>query len=363
MGKPRLFIAVCLLVFSTPVLGSDVVKLRGGGSVRGLILDHRATDDSIKLRTGRDELPILRVAIERIDLDPDPDNRYWLAREYFEETAAGFYELALWCDANELNDERDEHLNDVLQLDTDHAEARKGLGFIRHGRDWLLGQPSVQKVERAVDGTVVSAVARRAERTEKLRGRQETLRKQQEIDQTVAGIATRLDSTNAAHVRQARAELAEIHDPLAIGPLTKAMQRANVDTRVRLLHAIGDIAVPEASYALAIAAAVDLAPEVRVTAIDLMQARPQDHDRFVPVLEQALRSEKAGLVHNAAEALESLGQHKSVPHLINALTTPTRPVPKHNGTLTAESQSNWVPGLKLTDVWASTNSVPVRAPS
>jgi HEAT repeat protein len=197
---------------------------------------------------------------------------------------------------------------------------------------------------------------------ETLRSRQEALRKQQEIGQTIAGIAGRLESNNPSHVRQARLELGDIRDPLAIGPLTKAMQKASVANRVRLLESIGQIQAPEASYALAITAAIDLSPEVRLAAIELMRARPEDTARFVPVLEQALRSEKTGLVYNAADALEGLGQRQSVPHLIDALLTPSRNQ-QSGGITTSDTEPNWVGGLKFTDVWARSNSVPIRAPS
>jgi hypothetical protein len=367
MGKGWLFIAVGLVICSAPTSASDVVKLRGGGSIRGLIVDHRSNEDAIKFRTDRGEMPILRSVIERIEQDEDVDARYWLAREYFDETAAGFYELALWCDANQLEDARDEHLNDVLRLDLDHAEARRRLGFVRRGRAWLIEQPGKRPVEPGADvgeGRANDGVAaRRAERTEMLRSRQEALRKQQEIGQTVASIAARLESSNAAHVRQARLDLAKIRDPLAIGPLTKAMQKTSVANRVRLLETIGAIQAPEASYALAITAAIDLSPEVRGAAIDLMHARPEDRDRFVPVLEQALRSEKTGLVVNAADALDTLGERQSVPHLIDALMTPARTNANSGGITTAETQPNWVGGLKFTDVWGSSNSIPIRAPS
>jgi HEAT repeat protein len=306
-------------------------------------------------------MPVLLAAGERIERDPNVDSRYWLAREYFEETATDFYELALWCDANQLEEERDEHLNDALRLDANHAEARKRLGFTRRGRDWVAVEPSLQNTANASvasSGTAQDTVSsRQAERIAKLRKRQEILRKQQQVDQRIGGIAARLDSSNPAQVRQARLDLAEINDPLAIGPLTRAMQRTSVDTRVRLLGAIGRIPAPESTYALAVAAAIDLSPEVHGAAVELLRGRPTDRDRYVPVLEQALRSEKAGLVHNAAAALESLGEHQSVPQLIEALMTPTRTAHK------TDEQPNWVPGLKLTDVWAGSNSMPIRAPS
>src|SRR5262245_52120072 len=138
MGMRPLWIAASVALVSAPALASDVVKLHGGGVIRGLVVDHRSNDDSIKFRTERGEIPILQSAIERIERDSDLDARYWLAREYYDETPAGYYELALWCHANRLDDARDEHLHDVLRIDPDHADARKQLGYLRRGKEWVL---------------------------------------------------------------------------------------------------------------------------------------------------------------------------------------------------------------------------------
>jgi hypothetical protein len=300
-----------------------------------------------------------------LELDSDLDARYWLAREYFEDSAAGFYEIALWCDANQLDEARDEHLNDVLRFDPDHAEARRRLGFVLRGGKWTLVEPSIQTGDIG-QGKVAPAsgsMSRRAEQLETLRKRQEAIRKQQELNKTVLAVVAKLESRNAAYVKQARSDLAEVRDPLAIGPLTKAMQTANVENRIRILQAIGAVQEQEATYALAIAATVDLSPDVRAAAIELLRERPQDRARFVPLLEQALRSEKPGLVYNGAEALVALGERKSVSGVIDALTIPSREDSIPAGKLETDSAPNWVKGLKLTDVWAPNRFVPFRAPS
>jgi hypothetical protein len=369
MNRLSLATAVFCTFLTVPGFGSDVVVLRGGSSLRGLILDHRSTDEVIKFRTDRGELPVLRGSIERIERDDDMDRRYWLAREYYDETAEGFYELALWCDANQLEEARDEHLNDALRLDPNHAGARQRLGFVRRGREWVPAAPAATSQatppeSAASDGAVAGRSAtRRSELTEVLQKRQDAVRKQQAIHDKVMGIAARLESNNPTHVRKARLDLAEIRDPLAIGPLTKAMQNASVPNRVRMVEAIGEIPEPEAAYALAIFASIDVSFEVRRTAIDAMATRPDQRDRFIPVLEQALRSEKIGLVENGAEALELLDEHQSVPRLIEALTVATRSTPNPIGQLTTEPPSNWVRGIKFTDVFADQRSVPMRAPS
>jgi hypothetical protein len=348
---------------------ADIIMLRGGKSLSGLIVDHRSDDSVIKLRTARSEIPVLRSVVERIERDSDAEARYWLAREYFDETASGLFELALWCDANKLDDKREEHLNAVLLLDPDHAEARRLLGYVRRGRAWVRKETADVAPDRSAAADAEATVeasrpdAKRREQTEEIKRRQETLLKQQELARTVVRLVSWLEAKNADRIQQARAELAEIRDPLAIGPLTKAMGTASDPTRLRLIQAIGDIPATEASYALAITAVVDLSGAARGLAVELLKKRPDQRARYLPVIEQGLRSDKPGMIYNAAEALAELDQKGSMPGLIDALYTPVRATYITGGYTNLTTYPRWVPETKLVDVWTGPErTIPVYCP-
>ncbi|MBI3468860.1 MAG: hypothetical protein HY000_38135 [Planctomycetes bacterium] len=365
-GRSLLVMVAVLLGSIQWVAAADTVVLRGGKSLRGLIVDHRSDELAIKLRTDHGEMPVLRSTVERVELDPDLEARYWLAREYFEETAEGLFDLALWCQVNKLDDERDEHLNAVLEINPNHAESRKLLGYVRRGREWVLQEEAADtnNVQGPKEANLAVEVSRRAqdgrEKFEHLRRQQETLRKQQELNKTVVRLVSWLDSKNADQVQQARAELAEIRDPLAIGPLTKAMGKTAAVDRLVLLDAIGRIPAPEATYAVAIASVVDQSSTVRTRALDLLKDRSDQEDRYLPLIEQALRSEKVGLIYNGAEALTELGKKRSMPLLIGSLMTPTRTVYRTEGFVTTYTE--WVPGIKLVDVWPGGTFIPLSCP-
>ncbi len=371
-GRNLLVAAAVLLSGVRWVSAADTVILRGGKSLSGLIVDHRSDELAIKLRSSHGEMPVLRSTVERVERDADMEVRYWLAREYFDETAEGMLDLALWCQANKLEDERDEHLNTVLQLDPNHAEARKLLGYVRRGREWVLKEAATDTND--VQGRKEAALAGEASRPdqdrrvnlEQARRRQEILRKQQELNKTVVRLVSWLESKNAEQVQQARAGLTEIRDQLAIGPLTKAMGTANDSNRLRLMQTISQIPSTEASYALAIAAVVDLSNDSRFLAVELLKNRPEQKDRYLPVIAQGLRSEKPGIIYNAAEALTELGQKGAIPRLIDSLQTPVRTNYITGGYNMVSTYPKWVSETKLVDVWTgepgSVREYPVYCP-
>src|SRR5437867_1593191 len=206
MSMRMLLVMPLLLVGGGSMAWSaDVVSLRGGIELRGLIIDHRSDDQVVKLRTERGEIPLLRSGIDRIDRDADLEARYWLAREFLDETADGLLDLALWCQANELPEARDEHLNAVLEIDPDHIEARTLLGYVRRGREWVLEE--TREVETGSksksSATPVKSDVNRRERLEMLKQRQELLRRQAELSRTIVRLATLLESKSGTAVLQA----------------------------------------------------------------------------------------------------------------------------------------------------------------
>ena len=64
MSMRMLLVMPLLLVGGGSMAWSaDVVSLRGGIELRGLIIDHRSDDQVVKFRTERGEIPLLRNGI------------------------------------------------------------------------------------------------------------------------------------------------------------------------------------------------------------------------------------------------------------------------------------------------------------
>ena len=93
-------------------------------------------------------------------LHPRPDEaEYERIAPTYPDTAAGQWELAQWCREHKLTAQRQVHLRRVIELDPNHVEARRALGysqvdgrwatqeevmkargFVRHNGKWLMPQ-------------------------------------------------------------------------------------------------------------------------------------------------------------------------------------------------------------------------------
>ncbi len=74
---------------------------------------------------------------------------YRFAREKAGETVAGQLNLANWCSRRKLVDQERAHLTRVLDLEPNHAEARRRLGFRRIDGTWLSAKEIAEANERA----------------------------------------------------------------------------------------------------------------------------------------------------------------------------------------------------------------------
>ena len=77
-------------------------------------------------------------------------SEYRRVRERYPLTAAGQLTLANWCEDHGLRDRERAHLAKVVELEPDHAEARRRLGFRRVGLDWISEDEFRQASEKQI---------------------------------------------------------------------------------------------------------------------------------------------------------------------------------------------------------------------
>lgn len=122
---------------------------------------------------------------------------------------------------------------------------------------------------------------------------------------------------------EARAGAAEVmglaKDPMAAGPLSRAMGDPERHVRITAAWALGELRT-EAAITPLVAALGDPDPEVRTrAALSLRWAMDR---RAVPVLIQALEHGSAAIRRDAAAALGDLGSREALGPLIRAMTDP-----------------------------------------
>lgn len=308
-------LAGCLGLWLTGDLRADVVRLQRGGELRGELLEAESAATSIRTLSGA------RVIVDSEQID-FVQRRSLLVEEYVTrsrqigETIEEHWNLAEWCRMNQLLDERREQLERILDLNPDHADARRILGYVEHQGRWMTREDMM--AERGY----VRHQGRWVTRQElDLLERNET-RKSQELAwmsnvRLWSGWLTGVDGRRQS---QGLANLQQIRDPAAISALSKFLAD-HPDAGARRLF-INILSQLEGS--------APVPPLVKQSLWDVEESNRRSaltaigRERFelaLPALMQALQHPSNEIVLRAAVALGEIGDERAVTSLIDALVT------------------------------------------
>ncbi len=130
-----------LLLAEMSTVDADTVELYGSGQVAGKVLKDEPDakppfvllqlDEQLKIAipksrvqrvTTADELAEYRANVGKAGNDPEKH-----------------YQLAIWCEKNNLSHQRRYHMRRTVAIDPDHSKARASLGYVRDGKNkWIL---------------------------------------------------------------------------------------------------------------------------------------------------------------------------------------------------------------------------------
>jgi hypothetical protein len=182
------------------------------------------------------------------------------------DTVAGNLELADWCAAEKLTEQERAHLMRVIDLNPDHAAARRRLGFVRQGDDWV----SRQEIAR--------------ERQRQSERRQSLAQWRPVLQELRAG----LESRSQRRQEYAASKLREIHDADAIAAIEEVFHGAQDEIAFPAIYALAGIDDPEAAAALTRIAVQWPSATLREAAAKRLADR--EHDTFVPQLVGSMQS-------------------------------------------------------------------------
>lgn len=115
---------------------ADVVVLKDGRRLVGKVT--KEDDEGIVLVHRHGEIPIRKSEVASIERGPTPEEVYQdRAAKLSDDDLEGHLDLAKWCLENDLDREADWEFGRVIEIDPDHGEARKALGFVRHEEKWI----------------------------------------------------------------------------------------------------------------------------------------------------------------------------------------------------------------------------------
>lgn len=206
-----------------------------------------------------DELPKLVAEDDRLAA-------YRRVRDQYPKTLQGRLALAEWCAKNKLAEQQRAHLTEVLEIDPNHQQARRLLGYRRVDGVWLS------------EAEVAAGRARAQQAVQALR----------QWKPELIEIRRGLEHRKRAQRDRAAERLQQINDPAAVPAIELALCGHNEQVALLGIETLGNTDAHEASAALARQAVFSPWQKVREAAAEKLKAR--DKETYVPVLLSALQS-------------------------------------------------------------------------
>ena len=319
-----LFVIVCVSVPNTSA--TTVLLLKNGGSLRGELLN----PDEINRKTHRVktaegiEITLDAKLVERIQpRERDALIEYNRDAPLTEKTVENHVAWARWCTERQLFEQSKVHWQQVLELDPDHVDARRVLGYIQtqdgweSHRDRLEGRGLIEDRGRWKTPYEI--------RVSSMLGNREQA--EQQWERKIRELLGRLPHTQG--------ELLSIRDPFAVIPIRNVLADRRFSNqphiRVLLLQVLMQINDPD-WLALQLVVGWTIRPEeneeIRRLCLEEVQkrinAQPEIRGIVIAVYRSALKTKDNQVVYLAAEILGNLGNvggREAVPELIDALET------------------------------------------
>ena len=293
----------------------DVLMLTNGGRVVGEILNpDQSPRTSYVIKTAGGGQITLAASQVREVLRARPDEiEYEKIRPRYPDTVEGQWALAEWCREHLLLPHREKHLKRILELDSDHEQARRGLGYSQVDGQWMTQEEAMTKQGyRRYKGRW--RLPQEIELMEEER-KQDLAEKEwiQKLNRWRSWLFTDKD-------RIARENILGIDDPLAVKALALATKEDPRDqARILFIEATAGIGTPAAKRVLALYALEDPIEEVRLTCLDYL--KEGDNPDAVTYFIGKLRSKNNVEINRAGAALRQMGNPSAIGPLIDALVT------------------------------------------
>lgn len=311
----RLTVAgIAILMVAT--LNADVVIKNNGGRLEGEVLSDESDFQHIVIQTKFGKIQLPRSEVKDIEFSAAPDVDYNARAEAAKETPADQYSLALWCLENNFKEQYQKHLERVIELDPNHEEARKRLGFVLRDGKWLT-KDEVMAADGYVKYRGKWMLPQEREQAEKKRADQV---RRGELAKVIRVAQRWLRQDDKDRQAQARADLLAIHDPVAVPLLMNMLAKKGTDQERRLLvDVLEGVEGPESTQALLELAMGDDQPANRRAAIEAVAPR-----KTVPLVHQVakeLTSNDNDRVNRAGAILAEIGDSSIVGALVDAVVT------------------------------------------
>jgi hypothetical protein len=309
-----------------PMVRAEIFHLGNGGEVRGEIVNPDETPRSHYIvktaQGGKISLPADQV--EKVDKQSAKEIEYDRLAAVAPDTVKGQWELAEFCHENHLYSQRTKHLERIIKLDPEHAEARRALGYSKVKGHWTT-------VEEGMD----AQGRKRYKGAWRLPQEIELMERAHKEDMAQKEWFRKLKQwrgwIGSGKAEMARTSIGAITDPLAVKALTYYLDHED-SRELKLLWVDALARIGGASLdALVTASLNDSDEEVRIVCLERLQAAQYKPavNRYI----QNLKHKDNAMVNLAAVGLYYMKDPRAMPALIDALVT------THKYTLQPANQS------------------------
>jgi hypothetical protein len=307
-------LSVAVVCTLAPTMRAEVFHLANGGNVRGEVVNPDQSPRShwvVKTAQGG-QISLPAEQVKKIDKQSTAEVEYDRLAAVAPDTIKGQWDVAEFCHENRLPVQRTKHLERIIQLDSDHVEARRALGYSKVKGQWTTVDEGMdaqgrKRYKGAWRLPQEIELMERAHAEEQ--GQKDWHRKLKQWRGWFAG--------NKADL--ARQQIAEIRDPLAIKALAGFLAD-DQDREFRLLciEALTQIG-GSGLDPLVTASLADRDEELRIVCLEKLHAA-----HYKPALIRyirTLRDKDNGLVNLAAVGLSYMDDSTTIAPLIDALVT------------------------------------------
>lgn len=299
---------------------ADMVRLRNGTEIHGTIVTKSDSKDA--------PVTVKKLSGEEVSFIPS-EVRYTLKRpliqeEYLEkletlpDTLEGHWQMAEWCRTKGLKQEREAHLQRVLDFDPQHAAAHRAFEHVRDGNEWVtLDELKTRQGYIKYQGKyMLPQDLEVAERAQQLKGaHKDWHRKILQYQRALKG----------DRPEEARGNLLAIRDPDAVPGLLLCFQNSPDEKQRQLLVTVlTKIPSQEAVSALVLQSLLDSSAELRDFAFTLIPS--EEKKDAIAWYTRALKHPFNIVVNRAARSLYLLDGRDALPALIDSVTTTHRVV-------------------------------------
>lgn len=297
---------------------ADLIQLKSGGEIRGEFPkgSDPLSGPTVTLQTltgGRVVIP--REHVQQIQRRRLVVEEYETLAQQIDEAVEPHWQMAEWCRERTLLPQREHHLRRVVDLDPEHAAARRILGYTKTDGVWMTRDELMTS-----RGYV------------KYKGKyvlpQELVLIQQEERETDAEKSwyKRVNMWHgwlfdrADRRAEALSNFRALTDPHAVPALSRAFQNhESEEARYLYLGVMAQIAHERTVGPLVFTSLKDENPQIRLQAVRSISKplRPQ----AIAVYLRALRNDLNTIVNRAGDALSEIGDDSTIASLIDALIT------------------------------------------